>query len=74
VAGDADDDALERIIGSLEELGGAMPELVGPSPRVRPPMAERLPERGSDRLRGPGTAACIARGPGGAQFGGGGPQ
>jgi len=28
VAGDADDDALERIIGSLEELGGAMPELV----------------------------------------------
>jgi len=43
VAGDADDDALERIIGSLEELGGAMPELVAKLRAVAALRGERVP-------------------------------
>jgi len=43
VAGDADDDALERIIGSLEELGGNMPELVARLRAAAALRGERLP-------------------------------
>jgi signal transduction histidine kinase len=43
VAGDADDDALEHIIGSLEELGANMPELVARLRAAAGLRGERVP-------------------------------
>jgi two-component system NtrC family sensor kinase len=54
VAGD-DDDALQRIIGSLEELGGSMPELVA-----------KL--RAAAALRGEPVPAALPADAGGARF------
>lgn len=60
MAGDEDDDALARIIGSLEELGQSMPELVGKLRAVAALRGERVPAALPDDAAGGARFTALA--------------